>query len=64
MKDELGRVLRHGLPVLITYAIAKGWISPALQQPLLEFGAAAITFGLALVASRGAAKRKDKGGVT
>ena len=53
MKQELGRVLRHGLPVLVTYAIAKGWFSPELQGPLL-YGlrmAVGIAMTLAVVVS-------------
>ncbi len=60
MNDELARLLRHGLPVLITYAIAKGWISPTLQQPLLEFGGVLITFLLAYTASVKAKPRQKK----
>lgn len=60
MNQELGRILRHGLPVLVTYALAKGWISPALQQPLLELGGAVITFALAYFASRKVAKGRGR----
>lgn len=57
MSAEISRVLRHGLPVVVTYLIAKGYVPPALQGSLLELGGAVITFGAAYFASRRVARR-------
>ena len=52
MKEEIARLARHGLPPLVAYAVAKGWVPADLQQPLIEAGLAVAAVIAAMVASK------------
>lgn len=59
MQTEIARVLRHGLPPLVAYVAAKGWIPADLQQPLIEAAIAVSAFVAAYLASRTRDKRRS-----
>jgi hypothetical protein len=52
MKTEVARLIRHGLPPIVAFAVAKGWIPQEMQQPLIEAGVVLAAFLAALMASR------------
>lgn len=56
MYTELARVIRHGVPPLVAYAVASGWIPVHMQQPIIEAGIAIA----AVVASLAASRARDK----
>lgn len=65
MTEELSRLARHGALILVTWAVARGWVPPALQAPVIEFATIALTLvgtiWLSKASDQKIVKKRDRG---
>lgn len=52
MQTEIARLVRHGWPMLVGYAVGAGLIPSDLQQPIIEVGLAVVSLAVSLWVSR------------
>ena len=52
MTEDLKRLVRHLIPVLVIYAVSKGWIPQAAQQDIIEVGLILASLGFSLIWSK------------
>lgn len=59
MIEDIKRLVRHLIPVVVIYAVSKGWVPPELQAPLIEAG---VVLGSILVSLAWSRSRDKKAG--
>lgn len=62
MKSEIGRLARHVGPVVVTWAVAKGYVPAEVQGPLIELATVTLTMGVTLYFSKSSDKAIAKKG--
>lgn len=50
--EEINRLLRHLVPTVVAYVVAKGYLPPELSGPMTEIIVVALAQGVSLVASK------------
>ena len=52
MIEDIKRLVRHLIPVLVIFAVSQGWVPAEMQTPLIEVGVVASSIIFSLIWSR------------
>jgi len=52
LKEDAKRLVRHLVPVMVIYAVSKGWLPAAAQGDVTEAALIAVSIGFSLLWSR------------
>lgn len=60
MIEDVKRLVRHLIPVVVIYAVSKGWVPIEMQAPLIEAGVILVSIVFSLAWSRSRDKKAGR----